>query len=51
MGMEQWWNGTDRGKQKYWEETFADDVHERQREMVRCRIRCRGDSIQLVQTV
>ena len=22
MGMEQWWNGTDRGKLKYWEKNI-----------------------------
>ena len=23
MGMEQWWNGTDRGKLKYWEKDIV----------------------------
>jgi len=23
MGMEQWWNDTDRGKLKYWEKTIT----------------------------
>jgi hypothetical protein len=24
MSMEQWWNDTDRGKQKYWEKNIID---------------------------
>jgi len=23
MGMEQWWNGTDRGKPEYWEKNLS----------------------------